>query len=303
MSIFKRVTLFLLVNILVVTTITIVLNLFGIQPYLTNHGVDLKTLAIFCLIWGMAGSIISLLLSKTMAKWQTGMEIIPENTSSPQYRRLMDIVSKLTIQAGLPGMPEVGVYRSPEVNAFATGASSRKALVAVSTGLLDRMDDAEIEGVLGHEISHVANGDMVTMSLLQGIVNAFVMFLARILALVVTRSGNSQNNQDSLGMGYFLCVMLFQTVFMFLGMIVIATYSRRREYRADEGGAALAGRDKMVRALKKLQQVIAIQDPRDAGQQTVQAFKISTPKGWFNLFASHPPLEERIQHLLEISIR
>ncbi len=302
MSIFKRVTLFLLVNILVVTTITLVLNLLGIQPYLTDHGIDLKTLAIFCLIWGMAGSLISLFLSKTMAKWQTGMEMIPENTSSPQYRRLLDIVSKLTKQAGLPGMPEVGVYRSPEVNAFATGASSRKALVAVSSGLLDRMDDAEIEGVLGHEISHVANGDMVTMSLLQGIVNAFVMFLARLLALVVTRSGSNQNDQ-SLGMGYYLCVMLFQTVFMFLGMIVIATYSRRREFRADEGGAALAGRDKMVRALKKLQQVIAIQDPRDQSQQNIQAFKISTPKGWFNLFASHPPLEERIQHLLEIAVR
>jgi len=303
MALFKRIFLFLAVNFLVVITISMVLNLLGIQPYLTGHGIDLKTLAIFCLVWGMVGSIISLFLSKTMAKWQTGMEIISEDTTSPQYRRLIEMVRQLSRQAGLPRMPEVGVYRSPEVNAFATGATKGSSLVAVSTGLLDRMNDSEIEGVLGHEIAHIANGDMVTMSLLQGVVNAFVMFLARALAFALTRSGSNENSRNSSSMSYFLFVMLFETLFMFLGMMVISYYSRRREFRADEGGATFAGKEKMVQALKKLQQVIAIQDPRDKEQSRLQAFKISTPKGWLSLLATHPPLEERIQHLLEIAIR
>jgi heat shock protein HtpX len=301
MSTLKRIGLFLAVNILVVITISLVLNLLGIQPYLSEKGIDIKTLAIFCLMWGMLGSIISLLLSKTLAKFSMGLQMIPENTTHPQEKRLMEIITKLSKQAGLPKTPEVGIYRSPEVNAFATGASKRSSLVAVSSGLLQRMEEGEIEGVLGHEISHVANGDMVTMTLLQGIVNAFVMFLARVLAFVITRAGAKEDRVE-LGAGYTLFVFLFELLFMFLGMIVIAWFSRRREFRADEGGAALAGREKMVRALKKLQQVIKIQDSNDGGS-SFRAFKISGPNGWMRLFSSHPPLEERIEHLLEIPLR
>ena len=298
MAIAKRIFLFLALNFLVIFMITTVLNVFNIKPFLSSQGIDMRSLLIFCLIWGMGGALISLSLSRIMAKWMMGVQIIDPNTRYPELQHLMGTIHKLARRSDLP-MPEVGIYRSNEVNAFATGPTKKRALVAVSTGLLQRMKENEIEGVLGHEMSHIANGDMVTMTLLQGVVNAFVMFLARILAYAVSGLGrNRENSSGGSYMSYMLFVYLFEVVFMILGSLVIAAYSRFREFRADEGGARLAGKDSMISALQSLRALQEIKDPR-AENPAMAAFKISHPakKGLLHLFASHPPLEERIARL------
>ncbi len=288
----KRILLFFLVNFLVITTFTIFAQIFGIGPYLTEYGMDYGSLAIVCLFYGFSGSFISLLMSRAIAKWTYGVQLIEPNTANPQLREIHEMVSRLSKSAGLPQVPEVGVYQAADINAFATGPSKSKALVAVSTGLMNSMSADEIEGVIGHEISHIANGDMVTMTLLQGVVNAFVMFLARVVAAAVTRGGD---NRNSGGIMYFIVVMVLQTAFMFLGMIVVNWFSRHREYRADEGGAKLAGTDKMVRALERLRANFEAVPERQNALQTLQIS--SRPKGLAALFSSHPPLDERIQHL------
>ncbi len=294
----KRIFLFLALNFLVVLMISFVLTIFNIRPYIQAYGLDYRSLLIFCFIWGMGGAFISLALSRQMAKWMMGVKAIGSETRDPEEKQLLETVHRLSLKAGLKAMPEVGIYRSNEANAFATGPSQSKSLVAVSTGLLTRMNQKEIEGVLGHEISHVANGDMVTMTLLQGVVNAFVMFLARVLAYVV--SGLGRNRQDSSGgisMSYLLFVYLFEVVFMILGSLVVAAYSRYREFRADAGGAKLAGKDAMISSLRTLRVLQEIKDPRE--QPAMAAFKISHQgrKGLLYLFATHPPLEERIERL------
>lgn len=289
----KRIFLFLLLNFLVVMTISIVLSLFNIRPYFTAHGLDYQSLLIFCFIWGMTGALISLALSRIMAKWMLGVKPIDPVNCTTQERMLLEKVHRLAEKAQLP-LPEVGIYSSPEVNAFATGPTKSRSLVAVSTGLLNRMNDKEIEGVLGHELAHIANGDMVTMTLLQGVVNAFVMFLARALAFVIASRGRDQK-QASRG-SYIFLVYLFEVVFMILGSMIIAAYSRFREFRADKGGAELAGKATMIASLQSLQRAHEIKDPRE--QPALAAFKISHPgKSWFWLFATHPPLEERIARL------
>lgn len=294
----KRILLFLALNFLVVLMISIVLNIFNIRPYLQAYGLDYQSLMIFCLIWGMGGAFISLALSRVMAKWMMGVHVIDPHTKDPDERSLMETVHRLARKAGLSTMPEVGIYRSNEVNAFATGPTKSRALVAVSTGLLNRMKQSEMEGVIGHEISHVANGDMVTMTLLQGVVNAFVMFLARVLAYVVSGLGrNNRENSGGISMTYILLVYLFEVVFMILGSIVVAAYSRYREYRADAGGARLAGKEAMISSLQTLRVLQEIKDPRE--NPAMAAFKISHQgrKGLLSLFASHPPLESRIERL------
>lgn len=298
MAIAKRVFLFLVLNLLVILVITTVLNLLNIRPFLSSYGIDMRSLAIFCLIWGMGGALISLSLSRVMAKWMMRVQVIDPDTRDPQLQDLVSVIRKFARRSDLP-LPEIGIYRSNEVNAFATGPTKNRALVAVSSGLLNRMKEEEIEGVLGHEMTHIANGDMVTMTLLQGVVNAFVMFLARVLAYAV--SGFGRNRESGSGgsiMSYMLFVYLFEVVFMILGSIVVAAYSRFREFRADEGGARLAGRDSMIAALRALQTVQGIHDPR-AENPAVAAFKISHvgKKGLLRFFASHPPLEERIERL------
>jgi heat shock protein HtpX len=292
----KRIFLFMMVNVLVLTTITILLNIFRV-PQKIGH--DYYTgLLIFCFIWGLAGAFISLLLSRVMAKWMMGVQVIDPNTSDPAARRLVETVHQLARSAGLSKMPEVGFYESPEVNAFATGPSQSRALVAASSGLLNHMNQNEVEGVLGHEIAHVANGDMVTMTLIQGVVNAFVMFFARIAAMALTQGGSRDDNRGGSPMSYWLLVMLFQFVFSILGMIVICWFSRWREFRADAGGAQYAGRTNMINALKALQ---AYHDRGldNVGQQqpAFQSLKISGGNAFMTLFASHPPLEERIARL------
>jgi heat shock protein HtpX len=297
MAIAKRIFLFLALNFLVVLMISIIMNLFNIRPYINAYGLDYQSLLIFCLIWGMAGAFISLALSRVMAKWMMGVQVINPHTKSADERHLLDTVYHLARKAGLSTMPEVGIYRSNEVNAFATGPSRSRSLVAVSTGLLNRMKENELAGVLGHEISHVANGDMVTMTLLQGVVNAFVMFLARTLAYVVSGLGKNREGSSGISMSYILLVYLFEVVFMLLGSIVVATYSRFREFRADAGGARLAGKEAMISSLQSLRVLQEIKDPRE--NPAMAAFKISHQgrKGLLRLFASHPPLEERIERL------
>lgn len=218
MAVAKRIFLFIILNLLVITTLTLVLSLLGVKPYLTARGIDYPSLMTFCLIWGMGGALISLALSRIMAKWAMGVRIIdPSDTSDPRLQNLVLMVHKLCHEANLHYLPQVGVYSSHELNAFATGPSQKRALVAVSSGLLNRMSSDEIEGVLAHEISHISNGDMVTMTLIQGVVNAFVMFLARVLALAVSGLGNRKDSSSAGSyMSYNLFVILFQIAFMVL---------------------------------------------------------------------------------------
>jgi heat shock protein HtpX len=294
----KRITLLMLVNILVMLTIGIIVSLVFRGPVARMGGY--QNLFLFCFIWGMGGAFISLLLSRWMAKVMMGVRVIDPNTSDPDEQRLVQTVHNLARTAGLSVMPETGIYNSPEINAFATGPSRSRALVSVSSGLLAQMRQYDIEGVLGHETAHIANGDMVTMTLIQGVVNAFAMFLARILAFALSRGSSSRD--DDRGGNFFMEWMLinvFQTVFMVFGMIVVNWFSRWREFRADAGGARFAGRDHMLSALRRLKSIHeAGADMAGPQQPAVQALKISGHSGGFlALFASHPPLDERIARL------
>ena len=287
----KRIFLFLLVNILVVTTISIAMNLLGVQPYLNARGIDYQSLAVFCLIWGMAGSLISLALSRVMAKFMMGVEVIPSDTSDPGARELLSLVTRLASQAGLSKTPQVGVYESPEVNAFATGPTESRSLVAVSRGLLSTMNRTELEGVLAHEISHIANGDMVTMTLIQGIVNAFTMFLARVISFFISQ----QVDEKQRYFVRFLTTIILDIVFSLLGSMVVAYFSRWREYRADAGSARLVGREPMIAALQRLQLVYNSGAPVES-RGVPSSMKI-TGKGMMAFLATHPPLEDRIAAL------
>ncbi|MEI7973173.1 MAG: protease HtpX [Bdellovibrio sp.] len=292
MTWFKRIGLFILTNVLVVATISIafsiVSSVFGISASPSN----LVGLMVFCLMWGMGGAFISLLISKWMAKRAMGVQIIDDNTTHPEEREVLSMVHRMAQAAGLPKMPEVGVYESEDINAFATGPSKSNSLVAVSTGLLRRMSKAEVEGVIGHEVAHIANGDMVTMTLIQGIVNAFAMFLARIVANVIA----SQVDEKVRGAVYFGTTLVLDVFLTLLGSIVVNYFSRRREFRADYGGALYAGREKMLAGLRKLQsQFDSIEPERN---QSVATLKISNkPAGIAALFSTHPSLEDRIRRL------
>lgn len=291
----KRILLFVLTNFLIFITLSIVLTVLGVQPYLTRHGIDYQSLFWFCVIWGMGGAFISLALSRVMAKTMMGVQVIDPSRPG-QYSWLLQMVDRLAKTAGLPSTPEVGIYDSPDLNAFATGPTKNRALVAFSTGLLTRMNQSEIEGVTGHELTHVANGDMVTMTLIQGVVNAFVMFFARIAAWALTQSSRDSDSRGA-GMSYYLVQMLFEVAFGALGMLVVAWFSRQREFRADKGGAQVAGRDKMIAGLESLQRYygrIETTPPNKA----IAALQISgSSTSWATLFATHPPLEVRIAAL------
>jgi len=250
----KRVFLFIAVNALIMLTLSIVVR--GLGLWFRIPPGSLQSLMLFCLVWGMAGSFISLALSRVLAKWLQGVQVIDPGTSDPELRQLVETVHALAQRAGLPAMPEVGIYDSPEVNAFATGPTKSRSLVAVSTGLLRNMRQNEVQGVLGHEVAHIANGDMVTMTLLQGIINAFVLFLAHILSYVVAQAMRSRD--DDRGPNWLvqnLVYYLLYFVFSLLGSIVICAFSRWREFRADAGGAQFAGRGSMISALTALQEV------------------------------------------------
>jgi heat shock protein HtpX len=298
----KRFTLLMLVNLLVMLTIGVIVSLLfrGLAARMGGN----QGLFLFCFVWGMGGAFISLALSRWMAKMMMGVRVIDPATSDPELQRLVQTVHKLARTAGLSTMPEVGIYDSPEINAFATGPSRSRALVAVSAGLLGRMKQYDIEGVLGHETAHIANGDMVTMTLIQGVVNAFAMFLAWVLAIALSRGSDRDDDRGGNPFMQWMLMNLFQTVFMMLGMIVVCWFSRWREFRADAGGARYAGREHMLSALKTLK--LVHEGGADvAGQQqpSFQALKISGKTGGLlALFASHPPLEERISRLEHVTI-
>ena len=299
----KRIILFLAVNLLVLLTISITTSLLGIPRYLSPYGIDYGALLAFCAVVGFAGALISLLLSRWMAKMMMGVRVIDPAAASGYQRALVQSVHRLAQKAGLPAMPEVGVYESPEVNAFATGPSKSKALVAVSTGLLNQMDEPSVEGVLAHEIAHISNGDMVTMALIQGVVNTFVMFFARIAAWAVTSAMAGDRDREGSHpspWAHWVATIVFEIIFSLFGAIVVAWFSRRREFRADRGGAELAGRDRMVHALRSLKASMA-RDPHQAvddSQQAIASLKINgRPKGFLSLFATHPDLDDRIATL------
>lgn len=292
MAIGKRIVVFVLTNILIVASISIVLNLLGVQPYLTGKGIDLNSLIAFCLVWGFGGAFISLALSRVMAKWMMRVRIIDPSSLAHDERWLLDSVTRLSNQACLPKVPQVGIYEAEEVNAFATGPTKSRALVAVSSGLLAKMGRSEVEGVLAHEIAHIANGDMVTMTLVQGVINAFVMFFARIIAWSLSQFVDEEKR----GIVNFVAVLAFEIAFSLLGMLVVARFSRHREYRADSGGANLVGKGKMVAALQSLQNCV---QPQNVANESMAAFKISSTNkgGLLALLSTHPPLRERIKRL------
>ena len=288
----KRVVLFLATNIAILVVLSVVLQLLGVERILDEQGVglDYQNLLIFCAVFGMGGSFISLFISKWMAKRATGAVVITE-PRSVREQQLFQMVSHHAQGAGI-GMPEVAIYESPEPNAFATGASRNKALVAVSTGLLQQMNADEVDAVLGHEISHVANGDMITLTLIQGVVNTFVLFLSRVVGYFVDRV--VLKNERGLGLGYFVTTIAAQIIFGILASTIVAWFSRQREFRADAGGARLAGREKMISALQALQRA----HPGPLPEQ-MAAFGIAGggAGGFRRLFLTHPPLEERIAAL------
>ncbi len=293
---FKRIFLFVVVNLLVLVTISIVTSLLGVNQYLTAQGINYQALLGFCLIWGFGGAFISLGLSRIIAKFAMRVKVIKPNQCSADERKLYDMVANLVHKAGLPKMPEVGIYESPDLNAFATGPSKRRSLVAVSSGLIQRMSHAEVEGVLAHEITHIANGDMVTMTLLQGIINAFVMFIARIIAFSVTQFVKEEMRP----MLNIVVIIALEILLSILGMFVVAAFSRHREYRADNGGARLAGKQSMISALQALQRAYERPVYEAENKQTpasVAAFRISNKRSVMALLSTHPPLEERIQAL------
>lgn len=291
----KRIFLFVATNILVLATISLITNLLGLHPYLTRYGIDYQSLAVFCLLWGMTGAFISLLLSKFMAKMTMGLVIINPQNATQNERHLLDMIYTLAKRAGLTTMPEVGIYHSPELNAFATGPTRHHSLVAVSSGLLANLNRDEVEAVLGHEISHIANGDMVTMTLIQGIINSFALFLSRIAAYAAAIAlSRSDDKNDISHMTYYIFTFIFDICFTMLGSLLVASYSRFREYRADAGGAKLAGRDKMIAALQRLKMGSDIVDDR---APSLAAFKISHHPAWLDIFSTHPTIEKRIAKL------
>jgi len=287
----KRIFLFLATNIAVMLVLSVAASLLGVNRYLTSNGLNLGMLLAFAALMGFGGSFISLLMSKTIAKWSVGAQVITHPSTSTELW-LMQTVEKLATRAGLP-MPEVAIYDG-EPNAFATGASKKSSLVAVSTGLLQSMSHDEVEAVLAHEVAHIANGDMVTLTLIQGVVNTFVIFMARVVGYFVD-SWLRRNDEESSGpgMGYMITVVICELIFGILASVIVAWFSRQREFRADAGAAGLMGTPTpMVSALRRLGGLDA-----DGLPQNMQAMGISGGRKWLAMFSSHPPIEQRIAAL------
>ncbi len=283
--------------------IAVVTKLFGVDRWLTHRGLNYQALLIFSLIAGFAGSIISLLISKFMAKRAYGIRIIdPEHPKNEDERWLVNTVSQLAHDAFIP-MPELGIYDSPEVNAFATGPSKRNSIVAVSSALLSQMNRRETQGVLAHEVSHIANGDMVTMTLLQGVLNTFVIFLSRLAGYFIDSAmskGRDDNNRGGLGIGYYISVFVCEIIFSVLASLVVFWFSRHREYRADASAAKLCGKEPMIEGLEKLKRIVGESHFVDERSQALNTFKISGKSSMLALFSTHPPLESRIEELKRI---
>jgi len=285
-----RVLLFVLTNFAILLVASITLRLLGVEPWLNANGINFNSLLIFGAVLGFGGSFVSLAISKWMAKRTMKVQVITEPRNE-QEMWLVETVRRQASQAGI-GMPEVGYFESPAPNAFATGARRNAALVAVSTGLLQRMSRTEVEAVLGHEVSHVANGDMVTLTLIQGVVNTFVFVASRLIGQVVDRV--VFRNERGQGPGFWITTMIAQFVLSFLATMIVMWFSRRREFRADHGGASLAGRQSMIGALQALGRG---QDQELPAQMRAFGIKGGRAEGFKRLFMSHPPLEERIAAL------
>ncbi len=291
----KRVLLFLGTNLAIMVVLGITVNILGVNRFITQQGMDLTPLFLFAAVFGFGGAFISLAMSKWVAKSSTGAQVI-ETPRNAQEQWLVETVRRQAQEAGI-AMPEVAIYDAPDVNAFATGPSRNNSLVAVSTGLLQGMTREEAEAVLAHEVSHVANGDMVTLTLIQGVVNTFVIFIAKIVGYVVDRAlqGNSDEEYQGPGIAYFLTSIVAEIVLGFLATAIVMWFSRQREFRADAGGASLASRGKMIAALERLR---AMHEPAPLPSQ-LAAFGINSGvgQGLKALFLSHPPLEQRIEAL------
>ncbi|MCH8620560.1 protease HtpX [Undibacterium sp. TS12] len=286
----KRIVLFLLTNLAVIAVMSVVLSILGVNRFLTANGLQLSTLLAFSLVVGFTGAIFSLLISKPMAKWSTGARVIDSPSTSTEFW-LVNTVKALSERAGI-GMPEVAIYNG-EANAFATGAFKNSALVAVSTGLLEGMTREEVEAVLGHEVAHIANGDMVTMTLIQGVVNTFVVFLARVVGYAVDKAVFRNSDDDRPGIGYMITVFVCEILFGIAASMIVAWFSRQREFRADAGSANLLGnRQPMIHALARLGGLQPGELPK-----SMAASGISDTPGWGALFSTHPPLEQRIAAL------
>lgn len=287
----KRVFLFVLTNIAILLVLSIAVSLLGLDRYLTEQGIDYASLLVFAAIFGMGGAFLSLAMSKWSAKRMVGAQVI-EQPSDATERWLVDTVAMQARAAGI-GMPEVAVYEAPEMNAFATGMNKNKALVAVSTGLLRAMNRDEAEAVLGHEVSHIANGDMVTLALIQGVLNTFVIFLSRVIGHLIDRV--VFKTERGYGPGFMVVSIVAQLLLGVLASIIVMWFSRQREFRADSGSARLSGRHKMIAALRRLQH----QQGVSTLPEKITSFGISGPigSGLKRLFMTHPPLEERIEAL------
>ena len=284
----KRIVLFLLTNLAVMLVLGVVTSVLGLNRYLSAYGMNYGSLMVFSLFIGFTGSIISLLMSKQMAKWTTGLELITQPRTADEAW-IVQTVQRLSERAGI-GMPEVGIYEG-EPNAFATGAFKNSALVAVSTGLLSGMTRDEVEAVLGHEVAHIANGDMVTMTLIQGVVNTFVIFLSRAIGFAVDNFLNRGEERRGPGAGYMITYLVLEVFLGILASMIVAWYSRQREFRADAGSGDLMGqRQSMIQALRRLGGLQAGELPNG-----LQSMGITGSIG--KLFATHPPIEERIARL------
>lgn len=287
----KRVFLFIVTNLAVVLVLSISLKLLGIDSYLAQNGLNYTSLLVFAAVFGMGGAFLSLAISKWSAKRMTGARVI-ETPSNPSEKWLLDTVRRQAEKAGI-GMPEVAVYDAPEINAFATGMNRNNALVAVSTGLLRSMTSEEAEAVLGHEVSHVANGDMVTLALIQGVVNTFVIFLSRVIGQFVDRA--IFKNERGHGIGFWVTTIIAEIVLGILASIIVMYFSRQREFRADAGGASLAGREKMIAALERLK--VASGESQLPDQLVAFGISGRVREGLGNLFRTHPRLDDRIHAL------
>ena len=299
----KRIFLFLATNLAVMAVIMVLVHLFGFDQWITARGLNYGALLGLSLIVGFSGSFISLAISKWIAIHSYGIHVIQQPADRTE-QWLHDTVQDLARRAGI-GMPDIGIYESDEVNAFATGARRNHALVAVSTGLLRRMESGEVEGVLAHEVAHIANGDMITMTLLQGVLNTFVVFLSRVLGYGLDMLLRRDNDRGGLGLGYFIGSFVAQILLGILASMIVMAYSRRREFRADAMGAQLAGKPEMIGALRRLQQVMDGHGVIDDRAASLSAFKISNKPGhnWLlSLFASHPPLATRIAALERLKV-
>ena len=292
----KRILLFVLTNVAIMIMLSIVFSLLGFTGYITADGLNYGALMVFSLVWGFGGAVISLAISRWMAKTAMGVQLVNGRTGQSELDWLYQTVEQLTRKAGLP-MPEVGVYDSAEVNAFATGPSRSRSLVAVSSGLLRSMRHEEVEGVLAHEVSHIQNGDMVTMTLIQGVVNAFSIFFSRVIANIIRQLVDERNS----GLVFLVATLVFDIVFSLLGVMVVAWFSRAREFRADAGAATLSSRSNMIAALQRL---AANKQMVDTSQPQLATMKIHGARsGFFALMSTHPPLEARIAALQKPQLR